>query len=494
MLRRNSGMGVFSFQFPEDLNPSFQKELESSFMSGGPDTMPFYSTAKISNTLMTVSRDEPESGFLNAPWVIPGHGNFITTSSTLSLKDQPYSLLTELARGKINQVRSYLADWEMGGLSIPESLRQLILNASHQFGKCFSNSDQKSRNTSAETSLGLAYAAADQLMREYMRQIFALRHSENQPIEAGITGRVTSPLPESAKKPYESAFNHAQAGFNWKTIEPSQGVFSWEESDRIVDSCQSIGMETIGGPVIHGSELSIPDWVVHSNLNANQIATAMIRFLETVIRRYETKIHRWIVCSGLNGATFLDLNDETLFRITAKLAETAKQINSSFEVIVGIGHPWGGYLARERREFSPFTFADNICRAGLNLAAIDLELVMGSSNNSSYCRDLLETSRILDLYSLLGMPMTVTIGYPATPSDGIKRGYWRTPPSDISQADWTESYASLILSKRYIQSIQWAEFQDTPGAIFPNCGLVTDNGQGRTTLNKIKEIRAKHLR
>ena len=39
---------------------------------------------------------------------------------------------------------------------------------------------------------------------------------------------------------------------------------------------------------------------------------------------------------------------------------------------------------------------------------------MGVTPRGSYCRDLLETSRILDLYALLGLPLRVTLGYPSS--------------------------------------------------------------------------------
>ena len=40
-------------------------------------------------------------------------------------------------------------------------------------------------------------------------------------------------------------------------------------------------------------------------------------------------------------------------------------------------------------------------------------MVMGVTPRGSYCRDLLDASRVLDLYALLGMPLQVTLGYPS---------------------------------------------------------------------------------
>ena len=65
------------------------------------------------------------------------------------------------------------------------------------------------------------------------------------------------------------------------------------------------------------------------------------------------------------------------------------------------------------RTHSPFIFTDTLIRSGLNPAAVDVEVVMGVGGRGSYCRDALDTSRLLDLYALLGVPLRVTLGYPS---------------------------------------------------------------------------------
>ena len=108
----------------------------------------------------------------------------------------------------------------------------------------------------------------------------------------------------------------------------------------------------------------------------------------------------------------LGLNEDELLWLTVRLAEAAKQIDPGLELSIGIAQPWGEYMALQERTHSPFIFADTLIRSGLQLAALDLELVMGVTPRGSYCRDLLEASRLLDLYALLGVPLRVTLGYP----------------------------------------------------------------------------------
>src|SRR5437879_9163632 len=108
--------------------------------------------------------------------------------------------------------------------------------------------------------------------------------------------------------------------------------------------------------------------------------------------------------------------------LTARLAEAALQLAPELELVVGVAQPWGEYLAREEHTYTPLVFLDTLLRAGLRLAAIDLEIVMGVSPRGSYCRDLLEVSRLLDSYAVLSAPIHVTLGFPSSPQIDSKSG------------------------------------------------------------------------
>src|SRR6516162_3188987 len=119
--------------------------------------------------------------------------------------------------------------------------------------------------------------------------------------------------------------------------------------------------------------------------------------------------------------------------LTVHLIEAARKVDPALELVVGIAQPWGEYMAAEERNHSPFIFADTLIRSGLALTALDVELVMGVTPRGSYCRDLLDTSRLLDMYALLGLPLRLTLGYPsssspdalADPDFRVDAGRWR---------------------------------------------------------------------
>ncbi len=105
---------------------------------------------------------------------------------------------------------------------------------------------------------------------------------------------------------------------------------------------------------------------------------------------------------------------------------------------------------------------------------------MGMTPRGSYCRDVLEVSRLLDLYNLLLIPLSVTLGYPssalpdpdADPELRLDAGRWRDGFTPQTQADWLGTFAPLALCKHYVHTVRWAHFSDADAHQFPHCGLV----------------------
>src|SRR5262249_25422526 len=116
--RSSQYMGTMSFLLPPGASPEALRELERSSRAGGPDNMPALTDIRLTSTQMIALRYVDESGYLVAPWDIPGAGLLMGASATLMERSAPYNLLIELARGKVNQVRNQLAEWRAIGLQV----------------------------------------------------------------------------------------------------------------------------------------------------------------------------------------------------------------------------------------------------------------------------------------------------------------------------------------------------------------------------------------
>jgi len=498
-------MGIMHFLLPEDSTPEALRELERASVAGGPDNMPTHTELTIAENQLTTARMSDESGYLVAPRDVPGHGRLMGTTATLMERKRPYSLLVELARGKVNQMRSQAADWKTGGLVMSQALQDTVTSAARAFGRAVTTDSLAESDKLAEEALALGYTAAQQLVGAYVEQVFHIRHQRTPKLDSQLSCRLTIHDAEHLPDLFptvKQTFTSVSLPFSWCDIEQEQGVYSWDHWDSLLQDVTAQGIPVTGGPLIDFSSIQLPPWLWTFERDVPNLATFMCRFVETTLRRYKQRIRRWQLAAGSNCATVLGLSEEELLGITYKLADVARQIDPTIEVVLGIAQPWGEYLTAGTHITSPFSFADNIIRSPLNnLTALDVELVMGVDPRGSYCRDVLEVSRLLDLYALLGLPLRLTLGFPASdeadadadPEMRVGSGMWRGACSPENQAAWATTFGQLVLCKPYVQSIQWVQLCDSVAHQFPHAGLIDPNNRPRPALESLHQLRRRHL-
>ena len=496
-------MGKMTFQLPAGLPADAARELERSCLAGGPDNMPQPTQTRVNGELLTLSHNEDESSYLVAPWPIDSLGQLTGTTATLMERAAPYRLLLELARGKINQVRCQAADWRQLGLHIGPLLQNQIHEATTAFGNAVSVAAAPEGADVARHALQLAYQTAEQLTHTYVQQVFAIRHQRQPRLDSTLGCRLGPAVP--AADPGEAllqSINCISMPLSWNTIERQEGEFRWEQWDTLLDWAERHGVEVNAGPLIDFSSAQLPAWLWHWERDVAGIAAFMCKFVELAVRRYRGRIRRWQLTAGSNCAKILGLAEEELLGLTYRVFETARQIDTSLELIAGIAQPWGDYLGQEIGGHSPFLFADTLIRSNLNLWALDVELVMGMTPRGSYCRDGLEVSRILDMYALLGLPLRVTLGYPSSPRPDpladpemrIDAGRWREGFTPQIQGEWTAQLGGLALCKHFVQSVQWTYPFDAEPHQFPHAGLFDAASQAKPALESLRHLRQTHLR
>ena len=79
--------------------------------------------------LVSVSRNRDESGRLYVLYSFRERGEMLICTGTLPVRESPYELLTELARGTLNRLRNQISIWEEGGLEIGNEVRLQVIDA-----------------------------------------------------------------------------------------------------------------------------------------------------------------------------------------------------------------------------------------------------------------------------------------------------------------------------------------------------------------------------
>jgi hypothetical protein len=496
-------MGTMTFLLPAGLDGDTVRDLERACVSGGPDNMPWLTQARIESGRLVLQRAADESGNLAVPWPINGFGRLMGFSATLMERPQPYDLVTELARGKVNQVRCQALEWRAGGLNPSEVLARQIRDVSLAFGRSVTQGGDDAAGAPLQPVLDQAYLTAQELVRAYVEHAFEDRHQRQAILDTTLGCRL-GPLPPGAELTGEllRACNSVSLPLPWSQLEPSDGNFRWQAADALLDWAAEHELAATLGPLIEFTTAGLPDWLWGWERDLGSLAAFLTRYVTTAVKRYGTRVRRWQITAASNCTAVLHLNPDELLWLTVKAVEAARQADPGLELSVGIAQPWGECLAADDRHHSPFLFADTLIRSGLNLAALDLEVIMGVAPRGSYCRDLLEMSRLLDLYALLGVPLRVTLGYPSAEEPDvladaelqIAAGRWRDGFSPPVQANWGASFAELALAKSAVEAVQWVHLSDAEPHAFPHCGLVDAAGNVKPALQGLSELREEHLR
>src|SRR5437764_11126975 len=370
-------MGVMSFLLPNGLSQEARGELERCSIAGGPDNMPTPTELTFSSGQMRTRRGIDESGWLVAPWPVAGVGHVMGTTATLMERTRPYNLLVELARGKINQMRCQAADWRMGGLQISPELQQTIHAATLTFGRAVTRASGGSPTTQetkqALDALEQGYRAAQQLVDAYIQQVFSIRQQRAPKLDTTLgcrLGSVGSDVPavlRSGAVPLAQAFSSVSLPFFWSDVETEEGTYNWAGYDALLAWAQGQQLEVSAGPLIDFSSVLLPAWLWLWERDVPSMASFMCKFVEAAVRRYRGQIRRWQLSGGSNCANVLGLGEEELLGLTYRLADTARQVDPSLELVIGISQPWGEYMVATEWTHSPFIFADTLIRSGINL-------------------------------------------------------------------------------------------------------------------------------
>ncbi len=495
-------MGSMTFLLPERLSPAADAALRRACLAGGYDQNPVPTRVHVLDHKLVVSRELNESGYLLLPWPVEPYGGIVTTTTTLRERPEPYSLLVELARGKLNQVRCQTSEWRSLGLRTTPDFDRDLRDASALFGRSALGPPTAESDAHAARVLEASYGLADRLVRGYTAQVFDRRRQDGGGLATRFGTRLVRPLAGPEAGDYGRVFNAAQIAFRWTDLEPSESQYDWSAVEKTLAAAEAAGLQVSGGPVIDLAPGMLPAWAAGWAGDLPTLAAFMCDFLETVLNRYRGRVRRWQVCAGFNQEDAYGLSDDERLRLAARLFDAAAQIDPGLDLVLGVAQPWGDYLGHEDQTIPPLQFADDLIRSGLRVAAVELEMRAGTSPRGGMRRDLIEACRVIDLFGLLGLPVEVLLGCPsADRPDPAAEGHgqcvtpfaWTTGPSPETQADWGAAFAALALCKPHVRAVTWDHWSDADPHLVPHGGLIGLDNFSKPLLARLALIRSAHF-
>lgn len=489
-------MGVMRFVVdpPELLDQC--PEMRQGYITGV-DGRVYATRVESEGAMALFRRQTSESGKVHVPFPVEGFGRPVLTTASLPEREAPYVLAVELLRGKLSELRDQSAAWEQVRMAIPDRFRNLAREAFRRFASaCQALESPGNATRIAAEGLKIACTAADVLMDAYVVQRAAsMRANVNHPPSlVGCTldsAILTSPLKEMMRRSMTSAI----VPIEWTRIEAVEGDCQWDEVDALVQYGIDNRMVVIGGPLIDLSSGGLPGWLAPWASDTLNLPSFVCDYVETAVGRYQGRIRMWEVsaCGNLGGA--LGLSEEHRLALVARTLETAYRRDSDSQFFVRVAQPWGEYQARGQHRLTAFQFVDALIRSNLGLTGVTLEIAAGYKGRGSLSRDRLSISRLIDMWSLLGIQIHVVLACPSNSGPDplasveipVESGVWKSSWSESAQAEWIEAVLPMLAAKPVVSGVFVSHLSDGTPHRFPHAGLVRADGKPKPGLEVLRD-------
>ena len=495
-------MGVLKFQLTSPDAASRLPDLRRAYVTGL-DRTPNRLSVEFRQGVMSCHRESSESGRLFVPWPVEGHGTPIVGTATLAERREPYNLAVELARGKLNDVRNQLADWQQMGLRAPDDLNGVLRRAQSAFVRAATSADDPAASyAAAQQSLSAAWDAGNLLVEAYTTQVLQTRLSASAKLPTQLALTLEGdPRPSPLSGEWTQAFNAARVGCSWKALAPTEGQYHWDELDAQFAWCRKHHVAVHAGPLLEFRSGSLPDWIWLWEGDFETVMGLVVDLVRQAVLRYKGRASVWHLVHRPASADFLGLSEEEQIRIAARAIQVARQADPAAQFTIGVERPWAEWMGASPFQLGPLHLADYLVRADLGLAGIAVEVAPGFSAPGSHVRDLFDFSKLLDLYALLNLPLHVWMALPsaagpdplADPTVRVETAQWPVPPDEATQASWAAQWIALAVAKPFVRSVSWAQTCDGSPHLFPHAGLFRPDQSPKPLFTWLKSFRKELL-
>ncbi|MBX9790367.1 MAG: endo-1,4-beta-xylanase [Pirellulales bacterium] len=494
-------MGVMRFSLPSP-SPLGPGAAARAYFSG-PDGIPWPSATRLVGSTLEVERSVTESGNFHIPWPVGGAGELVLSTSTLPERAEPYLIAVELARGKLNNVRNMAEDWQQIGLILPPGFGTELSETTRTFARAVTHQhDATLAQELASQVIVEAVGLGERLAGAYAEQALAARKRQAGRLATWLGAALGKTRPEQpGMQWYLGAFNAAAVTTLWREIEPSEGSFQWEVTDRQIGWCEQSKLKVVAGPLVSFDAQGLPDWCCLWEGDVDNLAAVVGQFVETVVKRYRGHVNLWHCAARIAEGVALDLSEEDRLRLAVRVIEIARHHDPETPVLLSFDQPWGEYLQRNGQELSPLHVADVLVRSELGIGGIGLELNVGYYPGGTQPRDALALHRLLDYWSSFGLPLYVWLTVPggsgndplATTKAAMLAGTSGAPWSATTQAAWAERLVPSLLARPAVRGVFWNQWRDDEPHHWPHSGLVDASGRAKPALSSLAALRRRHL-
>ena len=441
--------------------------------------------------LLVCQTATPESLRVQVPWALPGFDPVILGTSTLPSRPEPYLLVLELARGRLTELRHHFQDGPaIGNSRVPDQLRQahnLFVQAvlcRNETGRC---AELATRCLALCLDLGRSQFVN-------MAPTDDLDSTITDKLSIDLTGiPVHSVLHDWALRNVEIC----KFGPRWRDLMQLENKIDWAAWEAPVCQAHEAGLTVHAGPLIDFSEAALPTWLSRYD-DTFQLSRVIANYIFYVVRNLKNRVHVWHVVRRPAMGTVCGLTEEQQIKLTVAAIQAVTQAAPEAEVVVDLTAPWAEWLSHASFELGPLHMADTLARADLGLTGIGLELALGYPYPGSHQRELIDISRMLDLYQLINLPLHLNLAIPSqlrSPTVNSVPGtvfadprQWPGGCSPEQQARHARKIMELAARKNSVKTISWSSLSDLFPTEFLYSGLFDTAGNPKPLALELERL------
>lgn len=440
---------------------------------------PYPVQASLDNGLLVLSTTTPDSLRVQVPWALPGRNPVILGTPTLPSRNEPYLLVLELARGRLTELRHFFQD---GPATVERQLPPGFQEAHRMFVEAvLKRDDIQACAELATKSILLCMAVADQALNS--RQNDAM-------VDHRLADKLSLDLTEfrnSSDDPVQrwAVKNAGRCRISpiWSEIMPVENQIHWASWETPVKLAYEAGLQVHAGPLVDFSAETLPPWIFRYD-DIMQITRVVANYVFYVVRNLKNHVHVWHVVRRPAIGPIHNLTEEQQIKITVAAIQAVAQAAPDSQIVIDLTTPWAEWLSEGGFELGPLHLADTLARADLGLTGIGLELAMGYPSPGSHLREMIDISKLFDMFQLINLPLHLSLAVPnrllneknkaARAGVSPDTRQWPEGITPESQKELALKLMRMSASRNFVNTIHWSSLSEASASEF-QCSSIFDN-------------------
>lgn len=414
-------------------------------------------------------------------------GSLVLQTCLLPPREEPYGLVLELARHRIKHFIQKCEEWQMWDPALSRGAMERWDGARAVFASALLSNDPARSEELARTALEQAIDASERLADAHA-EILLHRRFGARAAGSIVLGAVVAPERAPAgrvERLLSEEFDVVAVPMPWATIEPNPGRFDYAATDRWIEWAQARRRPVMAGPLVDLRESALPAHARAARDDYRRFRDLAYDQVDRIVARYGAAVGIWNVGRGFHANEWLSLGAEQMIDLARRTILAVRQRQRKANTLVELGDVFGEGEARRAGALPPWRYLELLQQEGIPFSAAGVRFTPGADGQRT--RDLFQMSATLDRF--LGREARLLVSAFAAPSRAgeADEGWWREGWTPETQAEWAARFASIALSKPFVETLFWAHATDDAGGA--GRGLVDPAGCDRPVLSRLLALR-----